>query len=78
VDLSRDAREAARRFDCHQDREVPLVIEVSRDGQSYREIARKSHYFEMWAQKIAPQPARYLRLRLLREQPLQLREIEVY
>jgi hypothetical protein len=78
VELSRDAQEANERFDCRQENEIPLSIEISRDGRNFSEVARQVQRFEMWTLRIAAQRARFVRLRLLREQCLQLREIEVY
>lgn len=78
IELGRDAREAIERFDCRQEDEIPLCIELSRDGQNFAEVARQELRFEMWVQKIAPQRARYVRVKLMREQRLQLREIEAY
>jgi hypothetical protein len=77
-DLSRDAQLAMERFDCRQENEIPLRIELSRDGENFTEAARQFRLFEMWIQPIVPQPARFVRVQLLREEHLQLREIEVY
>jgi hypothetical protein len=78
VEFSLDAAEARARFDCRQENEVPLSIEVSSDGQAFTEVARRNQRFELWNVKVPPQMARYVRVRLLREGHLQLREIEVY
>ncbi len=78
VEASRDAYEAILRFDCREEDEIPLRVELSRDGQSFSEVARQNSLFEMWVQPFAPQSARYVRLNLTRIGRLQLREIEVY
>ena len=77
-DLSRDAQLAMERFDCRQENEIPLRLELSRDGQAFTEVARQDQLFEMWIQPIVPQSVRFVRLQLLRDEHLQLREIEVY
>jgi hypothetical protein len=78
VEVSRDAYEAILRFDCRQEGEIPLRVELSRDGQTFGEVALRNDRFEMWVQPFAPQSARYVRLSLMRAGRLQLREIEVY
>ena len=78
LEVSRDAYLARLRFDCRQEEEIPLCIEISRDGEHFTEAAREIERFELWTAKIAPQSARYVRLRLLQDARLQLREIEVY
>jgi hypothetical protein len=77
-DLSRDAQVAMERFDCRQENEIPLTIELSRDGREFTEVARQDQLFELWIQPIAPRSARFVRVQLLRTEHLQLREIEVY
>ena len=77
-DPSRDAWEAELRYRCRQDEEIPLALEFSRDGRHYGEVARQTERFELWEVPVAPQLARYVRIHLLREGHLQLREIEVY
>ncbi len=78
LEVSRDAYLAFLRFDCRQQDEIPLCIELSRDGEHFTEVAREIEPFELWTAKIAPQSARYVRVRLLRDAHLQLREVEVY
>lgn len=78
VEWSRDAQLANDRFDCRQENEIPLSIEISRDGRNFIEVARQVQPFEMWMPQIAPQRAKFVRLRLWRQKWLQLREIEVY
>ena len=78
LEVSRDAYLAYLRFDCRQEEEIPLTIELSQDGEHFSEVARRVERFELWTTTIAPQTARYVRVRLLRDAHLQLREIEVY
>jgi F5/8 type C domain len=66
------------RSDSEQGRAVPLIVEVSNDGQSYREIARREHDFDVWRPSFAPQLARYVRLRVPRRTFLHLEEVKIH
>jgi len=60
---------------------LPLVVELSLDGKSYREIGRRETYFSAdppWAIAGHGQPARYVRVRVARRSYLTLSEIEVF
>lgn len=78
VEPSLDAARARLRFDCRQENEIPLLVELSRDGKVFTEVARQNERFELWDVEVPRQTARYIRVRLLREGHLQLREIEAY
>ena len=78
VEYGLDAQQARGRFDCRQENEIPLAVQLSHDGREFFEVARRDRCFELWVQPIAPQWARYVRVQLLRKQRLQLREVEVY
>ncbi len=66
------------RSDCCADRAVPLVVEVSNDRISYRELARQRTTFSVWKPKLEPQVARYVRLRVLRYAYFHLEEFQVH
>ena len=66
------------RNDCCYEHNSPLVLELSPDGKSYTRVAQKEGAFHQWDQPIQRQPARYLRVKLLRKARLVLREVEVY
>ena len=65
------------RLDCCRDRAVPLVIELSRDGQKFTEVARVDDPFDRWDAVFAPQNARFIRAKSPRLGVLHLNEIEV-
>lgn len=67
------------RSDCCQERAVPLTIEVSEDGKTFREVARRTETFmQDWRADFSPANARYVRLTDLSANPLHLAEVEVY
>lgn len=57
---------------------VPLVVEVSDDGKSFREIARRDDVFSTWLATFPPQTARYLRLKVTRLSTLHLEAVQVH
>ncbi len=63
---------------CCMGRVVPLALEVSEDGKSWRTVARQDEVFRKWRADFAPTQARYVRARVLRTSLLHLSEIEVY
>jgi hypothetical protein len=67
----------ANRFD-YRERALPLVIETSADGKTYREFARRDRVFEKWTAKGAPVTARFVRLRVESPTYFHLNEVSVY
>jgi hypothetical protein len=65
-------------FDCPLGGSSPLAIEVSRDGRDFIKAAQREGAFELWDQPIPPARVRFVRLRLMRQGSLRLREVEVY
>jgi hypothetical protein len=60
---------------------LPLVAELSEDGRSYKEIARRDTHFggdPPWVIDANDEPARYVRLRIPRKGYLALSEVEVF
>lgn len=57
---------------------VPLVVEVSDDGMSFREIARRDDVFSTWLATFPPQTARYIRLKVARLSTLHLEAVRVH
>jgi hypothetical protein len=70
------------RGDCCFDQSVPMVVEVSRDGTSFRRLAERTSPFsesEPWIVETgAVDNARFVRLRVEHHGVLVLSEVEVY
>jgi hypothetical protein len=66
------------RMDCCQERVVPLSIEVSNDGKTFRQVAARSRRFALWKASFPPVEARWVRLTQNGDQPFHLSEIEVH
>lgn len=65
----------------YQDEGLPLELSVSSDGQSYRQVARRTEHFtdfEPWVAETAGVVARFVRIRNEREAYVALTEIEVF
>ena len=82
IDLGKQTRissvEVQNRRDCCPDRAIPLVIEVSEDGQRWREVARRTASFFEWRTSFTPVTARYVRARVDRRSVLHLRGLHVW
>jgi len=65
------------RRDCCKERAVPLAIEISGDGSSFVEVARRQDVFDEWEAKFAPVHARYVRAKALRRTILHLEGVSV-
>jgi len=69
------------RGDAFHDQSIPLAFEVSDDGASYREVARRTEAFsadEPWIIKPTGLVTRFVRLKTMRQSYLVLGEVEVY
>jgi hypothetical protein len=60
------------RSDAVQERAVPMVLEVSNDKKTYKELARRKEVFDVWEPSFPPQRARYVRVRVARRSFLHL------
>jgi len=69
--------EVKNRPDCCAERAVPLVVEVSTDGQHWTEVGRKDDQFATWTAKFSSRPARYVKLHVDRRSTLHLKELIV-
>ncbi len=65
------------REDCCGERAVPLVVEVSNDHKTWREIARRDDTFNTWTKDFPPVAAHYVRVSLTKKGILHLRHISV-
>lgn len=82
IDLEREEAVSAvrvrNRTDCCSSLAIPLVIELSNDGQTWREVARRDGKFRNWAPAFAPTTARWVRVRVDRRSMLHLERVSVY
>jgi len=82
IDLLRSTRfsslSIANRTDCCPERAHPLIVEVSDDQKTWREVARSAAVFTVWNPSFAPQEARYVRLRVANRSQLHLERVEVH
>jgi hypothetical protein len=69
--------EVKNRPDCCADRIVPLVVEVSTDGQQWTEVGRKNEEFATWTLKFPSRPARYVKLHIDRRSTFHIKELIV-
>jgi hypothetical protein len=70
--------EIENRTDCCKERALPLVIEVSSDAKTWREVARRDEAFDEWTARFPRQPAAYVRLRVPRATALHLKSVDIY
>jgi hypothetical protein len=69
------------RLDGWYDDCLPLVVELSTDGKTYADLARRDDHFDSdppWIVEAGGQPARYVRVRVARKSYLALSEVEVF
>jgi hypothetical protein len=76
-----DTIKVHNRVDGWFDDSLPLVVEVSRDGNKWDEVARRDRHFDAnppWVVEAGGRGARFVRLRVARHASLALSEVEVY
>jgi F5/8 type C domain len=82
VDLGASRKVASvlveNRSDYGQDRSVPLVVELSDDGEAWAEVARQPNTFRSWTATFPARNARFVRLRVPRLSFLHLRRVSVF
>ncbi len=67
------------RSDCCQERAVPLRVEISEDGKTYRPVTERKEPFPVsFTVDFAKTKARYVRLTALQNTVFHLNEVEVY
>jgi hypothetical protein len=65
------------RRDCCFERAVPLLVEISNDGQNFKEVSRRTTSFSSWLATFSPTEARYVRVRAPSRTILHLSQIRV-
>jgi hypothetical protein len=65
------------RHDCCRDRAFPLAVEVSVDGQTWRELGRIEDPFTEWTLEFQPTKARYVRAKAMKRTFLHLESFEI-
>jgi hypothetical protein len=82
IDLARTERfskmRVLNRTNCCWERAAPLVIEVSNDRQSWRQVAKNTTAFRDWRVTFEPTSARYVRLRVPRRTILHLNAVRIF
>ncbi len=66
------------RVECCPERAVPLVLEVSNDHTTWKEVARRNNEFRKWRGSLPGVEARWVRLRLARKDLLHLRRVRLF
>jgi hypothetical protein len=69
--------EVTNRSKCCQERAVPLLVEISTDGASWVQVARRDETFNSWTATFRPRAARYVRLKALKLTMLHLKSVVV-
>jgi hypothetical protein len=80
LDLGRPTQFSAIRVVNRRDlpeRAVPLILEVSNDQKTWREVSRRTKVFWSWKASFSPVTARYVRARIGRRSLLHLRDFRV-
>jgi hypothetical protein len=66
------------RLDCCRERAVPLAVEVSSDGRTWKRVGYRRMEFRTWDATFPPTRSRFVRLRVDRPSILHLQTISVY
>jgi hypothetical protein len=66
------------RLDCCYDRAIPMVVEVSDDAKSWKEVTRRTTDFTSWRENFDPVTTRYVRLRVLKKTFLNLSRVRLF
>lgn len=66
------------RTDCCGALALPLVVELSLDDQTWREVGRRESSFRTWSARFEPSEARWVRVRVDGESMLHLERVSVY
>jgi hypothetical protein len=66
------------RPDGYEERAVPLKVEVSKDNQTYTQVAERKETFDKWTARRLHAEARYIRMKNTPPNFFHLGEVEVY
>lgn len=71
--------EVTNRLDGNlQSRAVPLVVQVSIDGEAWHDVARRDYWFEVWRAELPSVPTRYLKLKVARRSMFHLERVRAW
>lgn len=70
--------EVRNRTDSFEERAIPLIVELSDDERTWREVARCVEVFDEWSTDRMSQTARYVRLRVPRKTFLHLEWVRIF
>lgn len=80
-DLGREQQVSAlsieNRADCCGERAVPLVVEVSSDGKSFKEVARRKARFTIWHPHLHSVRARFIKLHVPKRTNFHLARVRI-
>ena len=76
--LTFSAMTIRNRMDMGVARAVPLLVEVTDDHVTWREVIRRVEPFSTWTPIFPPTTARYVRLRVLKKTWFHLEDVEVH
>ena len=65
------------RANCCQERAIPVVVEVSVDGETWTQVARRDEPFTTWKPSFPEVATRYVRLRVPRRTAFHLRDFQI-
>lgn len=65
------------RGDCCDERALPMVIEVSEDNASWRQVAQRTESFRRWEARFARTTARWVRLRSTQRTHMHLESVAI-
>jgi hypothetical protein len=65
------------RSDMSQIRAIPLVVETSLDGMTFKQVARKDEKFSEWTAQFPEEKSRFVRLRVDRKSVLHLEDVRI-
>jgi hypothetical protein len=66
------------RSDLGPDRAYPVVVEVSKDGKRWKEVARRDTAYSTWRADFAPTTARYVRAKVRKRTWFHLERFSVF